>query len=96
MHSHSLMVTNSYSAHSAWSEIASIADVVVPKSQNRHEFLEECKSGAFEGIGIAYRTFESVRITGRVDQELVKVLPQGLKFICHCGELAHHDASLKD
>ena len=35
----------------------------------------------------AYRTFPSVSITGRIDEELVKHLPRSLKFICHNGML---------
>ncbi|KAJ2901998.1 Glyoxylate reductase [Zalerion maritima] len=72
-------------AHKAWSEIANVADVVVPKSTDRAGFIEECKSGAFDGVEIAYRTFESVKISGKVDEELVAVLPQKLRFICHNG-----------
>ncbi len=33
----------------------------------------------------AYRTFDSVSITGRVDAELVAALPSSLRFICHNG-----------
>lgn len=34
---------------------------------------------------MAYRTFTSVAITGLIDEELVGVLPEGLKFIAHNG-----------
>lgn len=34
---------------------------------------------------VAYRTFQSVDITGRIDEELVSKLPSSLKFICHNG-----------
>jgi hypothetical protein len=36
-------------------------------------------------VVVAYRTFQSVAITGLVDEELVGVLPEGLKFIAHNG-----------
>ncbi|KAK4235035.1 D-isomer specific 2-hydroxyacid dehydrogenase [Achaetomium macrosporum] len=72
-------------AHSAWDSVSEIADIVMPKSTNRAEFIEEAKSGAFEGCTAAYRTFDSFEITGRVDAELLEALPRSLRFICHNG-----------
>ncbi|KAM4055198.1 d-isomer specific 2-hydroxyacid dehydrogenase, NAD binding domain-containing protein [Hirsutella rhossiliensis] len=72
-------------AHDAWSTISDIAHVVVPKATSRDEFLAECKSGAFDGVTVAYRTFDSVAITGRVDAEFLDAAPKSLKFICHNG-----------
>jgi len=60
-------------------------EVLSPKSTNRADFIEECKSGAFEGIVAALRTFPSVSITGRIDEELVSYLPTSIKFLCHIG-----------
>lgn len=37
----------------------------------------------------AYRTFESVKITGRIDEELVASLPDSLKFIAHNGMFSY-------
>ena len=34
---------------------------------------------------MAYRTFDSVAVTGRLDAELVSALPPSLRFICHNG-----------
>jgi hypothetical protein len=34
---------------------------------------------------VAYRTFQSVAITGLIDEELVAHLPKSLKFIAHNG-----------
>ena len=42
-------------------------------------------SGAFDEVVAAYRTFQSVAITGLIDEELVKILPKSLKFIAHNG-----------
>jgi glyoxylate reductase len=42
-------------------------------------------SGALDGVLVIYRTFESVEITGRFDEELVASLPTSVKFICHNG-----------
>ncbi|KAM0286431.1 hypothetical protein ACHAQH_000857 [Verticillium albo-atrum] len=73
------------SAFDAWAQVEAIADVVVPKSNNREDFITECRSGAFEDVVIAYRTFDSVKITGRIDSELIDILPASLVFICHNG-----------
>lgn len=62
-----------------------MADIVIPSSTDRASFLEEAKSGAFDGCTVAYRTFESFDITGRVNQEMLSVMPRSLKFICHNG-----------
>jgi hypothetical protein len=75
----------SSSAHKEWAEIASLAEVIEPKARSREEFIEECKSGAFEDVSIAFRTFMSVAITGIVDEELISHLPKSLKFIAHNG-----------
>ncbi|KAG7288229.1 hypothetical protein NEMBOFW57_007759 [Staphylotrichum longicolle] len=72
-------------AHSAWASVSEIADVLTPSSTNRAGFLEEAASGAFEGCLAAYRTFDSFQTTGKVDAELLDVLPRSLRFICHNG-----------
>ncbi|KAG4417344.1 hypothetical protein IFR04_009485 [Cadophora malorum] len=73
-------------AHKQWQDsIASIANVIEPKARSRAEFIEECKSGAFDSVIAAYRTFMSVAITGLIDEELVAALPKNLKFLCHNG-----------
>ena len=74
------------SAHDAWASIASIADVLQPKSSNRADFLKECQSGAFDGVSVAYRTFDSVAITGKIDSEVLNHMPKSLKFLCHNGK----------
>ncbi len=76
------------SAHDAWASIASIADVLEPKSTNRADFLQECKSGAFDGVVVAYRTFDSVAVTGKIDSEVLDHMPKSLKFLCHNGKRA--------
>jgi hypothetical protein len=75
------------SAHDAWNEISKLADVVKPASKDRQSFIEECRSGALDGVVLAYRTFESVELTGRFDKELVEALPDSLRFVCHNGML---------
>ncbi|KAH8912290.1 hypothetical protein BR93DRAFT_72173 [Coniochaeta sp. PMI_546] len=72
-------------AGDAWAEIGKLADIVEPKSRDRASFLEEARSGAFDGCTVAYRTFESFDITGKVDEEMLSALPQSLRYICHNG-----------
>ena len=60
---------------------------MTPKATNREEFLEEARSGAFDGVKACYRTFGSVSITGRIEGEVCEVLGEkGLRFLCHNGE----------
>ena len=73
------------SAHIEWSALSSIADIIEPKARSRQEFFEECKSGAFDKVVAAYRTFQSVAITGLIDEELIPYLPKSLKFLAHNG-----------
>jgi D-3-phosphoglycerate dehydrogenase len=74
-----------HSAQKAWDSLSSIAELVTPAATNRADFIEECKSGKLDGVVVAYRTFDSVSITGLIDEELVNVLPKSLQFLAHCG-----------
>lgn len=58
---------------------------MTPRSTHRAAFLEEARGGAFDGCVAAYRTFDSVEVTGRIDGELLDALPSSLRFICHNG-----------
>ena len=73
------------SAGDEWAEIGNLADIVKPTSTDRASFLEEARSGAFDGCTVAYRTFESFDITGKVDEQMLSALPQSLRFVCHNG-----------
>ncbi|KAL2879250.1 glyoxylate reductase [Colletotrichum sp. CLE4] len=86
----SLVFTSSHNhlyipAHDTWASLADVAQIIKPKATNRAEFLQECKSGALDGVVAIYRTFSSVHITGRIDAELVAALPSSVGFICHNG-----------
>ncbi|KAJ4385441.1 glyoxylate reductase [Gnomoniopsis smithogilvyi] len=72
-------------AHAEWATIASRADILTPTATTRQTFLAECATGAFSGALVAYRTFDSVALTGRIDAELLAALPASLRFICHNG-----------
>ena len=79
---------SSQPAKDAFNSLSSIAELVSPKSTNREDFIKECKSGAFDGVKAAYRTFNSVSITGNIDGEVCEVLGKkgaGLKFLSHNG-----------
>ncbi|KAE8339891.1 hypothetical protein BDV24DRAFT_135160 [Aspergillus arachidicola] len=72
-------------AHTTWQSLSDIAELVEPTATNRAEFIQECKEGKLDGVVAAYRTFDSVSITGLVDEELVNALPSSLKYLAHCG-----------
>ncbi|KAL4779732.1 D-isomer specific 2-hydroxyacid dehydrogenase [Aspergillus varians] len=80
-----LLLGNIVHAHSTWNSLSSIAELVTTTATNRAEFIAECKSGKLDGIVAAYRTFESVSITGIFDDELVNALPTSLTYLAHCG-----------
>jgi glyoxylate reductase len=52
---------------------------------SREDFVSKCKGGDFENVFALYRSNDSNPITGDFDEELVKALPESLKFICHNG-----------
>ena len=80
-----------------WQDLAQLADLVVPQARNRTDFLQECKDGNLTGTSIIFRTFHSVQLTGRFDEELINVLPTTLNFICHNGTLlCHKKKSIQD
>ncbi|KAL4965043.1 D-mandelate dehydrogenase-like dehydrogenase [Aspergillus stella-maris] len=72
-------------AHSTWNSLSDIAELITPTATNRADFVAECKAGKLDGVIVAYRTFDSVSITGMFDEELVNVLPKSLVFLAHCG-----------
>lgn len=76
----------SQSAKESFDSLSSIAELITPKSDNPSDFLKECRSGAFNGVRAAYRTFNSVKITGRIEGEVCEELGKaGLRFLAHNG-----------
>ncbi|KAF4263931.1 hypothetical protein KXW39_002676 [Aspergillus fumigatus] len=73
------------SAHKTWQSLSEIAELITPTATNRAEFLQECRSGKLDGVVAAYRTFDSITITGFIDEELVNALPRSVSFLAHCG-----------
>jgi len=76
---------NFSSAHEVWSSFTSTIELITPKSTNRVDFIAECNGGAFDGVVAIYRTFSSIAITGRLDDELLSALPKSVKVISHNG-----------
>jgi len=72
-------------ANDSWTALSSLAEILEPHARCRSEFLEECKSDGFNNASVIFRTFESIEITGRFDEEVLEALPSSLKFICHNG-----------
>jgi hypothetical protein len=68
--------------------LGELGELIEPQSKSREEFIEECKSGKLDGILVTFRTFDSIDISGLFDEELVQVLPESLKFVCHNGKLS--------
>ncbi|KAL4892135.1 D-isomer specific 2-hydroxyacid dehydrogenase [Aspergillus ambiguus] len=72
-------------AHKTWESLSELADLVTPTATNRADFIQECRAGKYDGVVAAYRTFDSVTITGLFDEELVNALPSSLLYLGHCG-----------
>ncbi|KAL8714217.1 MAG: hypothetical protein Q9220_001946 [cf. Caloplaca sp. 1 TL-2023] len=72
-------------AQPEWNALSSLAELRQIVDGSRERFLDECKSGVHNGILAISRTFDSVELTGRFDQELIDLLPQSLNFISHNG-----------
>lgn len=73
-------------ARKEWEEIAQIASKLheYPKG-DRADFIRRCKDGEFDGVFALYRGNDSNSLTGDFNEELLKVLPKSLKFVCHNG-----------
>ncbi|GAB7363867.1 hypothetical protein MBLNU230_g4431t1 [Neophaeotheca triangularis] len=72
-------------ARETWEGLSDVAELITPQSDNRKDFLAECRCGALDGVVAAYRTFGSVGITGIWDEELINAVPKSLKFLAHNG-----------
>ncbi|KIR51565.1 2-hydroxyacid dehydrogenase [Cryptococcus gattii Ru294] len=69
------------------SSFSKIANVIPNTSKTREEFLHDLgtKYKDVTGIHRHFKASESIKITGRFDEELVSKLPSSLKFIVHNG-----------
>lgn len=65
-----------------------------PRANSRIEFINTLSNGAIDGVFAIYRTFESVETTGRIDAEVISLLPRSVKFICHNGKSRWPDSEI--
>lgn len=73
------------SAKDECESLSEVGELVRPQATNRQEFIQECQDGKLDGVVAAYRTFFSMSITGRFDEELIQQLPKNWKYLSHCG-----------
>jgi glyoxylate reductase len=73
------------SAKEEWQSLNDVAETITVKASNRSEFLKEAQSGAFDGVVAAFRAFTSQTITGIIDEEILKAMPDTFKFLCQNG-----------
>ncbi|KAJ5581718.1 hypothetical protein N7535_000338 [Penicillium sp. DV-2018c] len=52
---------------------------------SREEFIADCKRGLYKDVVAIYRSNTSTKYTGPFDAELISVLPNSIKNICHNG-----------
>ncbi|OXV05795.1 hypothetical protein Egran_06437 [Elaphomyces granulatus] len=72
-------------ARAEWESLSSLLVLKEFLQGTREEFLENCKSGKYNDVVVIYRSNVSTQVTGPFDEELVSVLPDSLKYICHNG-----------
>ncbi|RAL65210.1 hypothetical protein DID88_001316 [Monilinia fructigena] len=56
---HILLLGEIDHAKGEWNALSDIGELIEPKARSRQEFIEECKSGRFDNVVAAYRTFTS-------------------------------------
>lgn len=79
------LTENTTSARKQWESLSELGELITPQSTNRADFIRECQDGKLDGVVAAYRTFNSVSVTGRFDAELCRHLPKSWRFLSHCG-----------
>ncbi|KAJ5658798.1 uncharacterized protein N7484_002447 [Penicillium longicatenatum] len=72
-------------ARTEWESLSSILNLKEFPSGTREEFIKNCKAGHYDDVVAIYRSNTSNKYTGNFDAELLAVLPQSVKYICHNG-----------
>ncbi|KAJ9645764.1 hypothetical protein H2201_003653 [Coniosporium apollinis] len=72
-------------ARKEWEECGSLLSLKEYPDGSREDFMSKCRNGDFNDVFVIYRSNDSTAVTGPFNQELVDVLPESLKFICHNG-----------
>lgn len=68
-------------------DLEEVAEVITPPEGTvRETFLADLRAGKYDTVSVVLRTFASVALTGRFDDELIEALPASVKFICHNGK----------
>ncbi|KAL7919233.1 D-isomer specific 2-hydroxyacid dehydrogenase [Trichoderma austrokoningii] len=80
-----LMLGIVHHAKAEFEKLSEVADVVQVTTGTRDEFIRDCDNGKYDNVVAISRTYDSVKITGRFDAELVSHLPSSIKFISHNG-----------
>ncbi|KIH92439.1 D-3-phosphoglycerate dehydrogenase [Sporothrix brasiliensis 5110] len=80
-----LMLGDVVHAKAEFAALSDVANVRSVTSGTRKEFLRDLDAGVYNDIVAISRTYDSVAITGRFDQELVSHLPPSVKFVSHNG-----------
>ncbi|KAM0449358.1 hypothetical protein ACHAO4_007705 [Trichoderma viride] len=80
-----LMLGIVHHAKAEFEKLSEVADVVQVTTGTRDEFIRDCDNGKYDNVVAISRTYDSVKITGRFDAELVSHLPSSINFISHNG-----------
>ncbi|GAB7341927.1 hypothetical protein MBLNU457_g0234t1 [Dothideomycetes sp. NU457] len=80
-----LLIGNITHANKEWEACRELLETKEYRTGSREDFLSKLKSGEYDGVEAIYRSNESTSISGKFDKELVDLLPQSLKYICHNG-----------
>ncbi|ODQ65873.1 hypothetical protein NADFUDRAFT_46479 [Nadsonia fulvescens var. elongata DSM 6958] len=72
-------------AQKEWEELSSFAELREVPIETREEFLDDCKTGKYDGVVAIFHTYMSARYVGLYNKELIQALPESVKFICHNG-----------
>ncbi|RMD40354.1 hypothetical protein DV735_g4783, partial [Chaetothyriales sp. CBS 134920] len=68
-----------------WHHLGNKYELKEFRNGSRQEFIAQCKRGEYDDVVGLYRSNLSNPQTGPFNQEIVDVLPKGLKYICHNG-----------
>lgn len=75
-------------AQPGWEKVSNkYPTLFIEKGLTREQFIKELKDpkGRFSTIQVIARTYESIELTGRFDEEIAKALPESVKAVCHHG-----------
>ncbi|CAK7221841.1 hypothetical protein SBRCBS47491_004666 [Sporothrix bragantina] len=80
-----LMLGEVVHAHAEFAALSDIANVRSVTLGTRAQFLKDLDAGVYNDIVAISRTYDSVALTGRFDEELVSHLPPSVRFVSHNG-----------